>query len=340
MDIGDLKKRIFIDLTKVKDLAELEQFRIKYLGRKGEITFVLKSLKDLSIAKRKKLGTEANQFKKEIESKIENLKSQLIKQETKTKEREKKIDITAPGIRIVHGHLHPLTHIMRKIEDIFQSMGFRIIEGPDIETEYYNFDALNIPKDHPARDAWNTFWLKAKPEKLLLRAHTSPMQVRFMEKNNPPFRIIVPGRCFRYEATDASHSHTFYQLEGLMVDRHISLSNLKAILEMFIKRLYGEDIKFRWQPSYFPFVEPGLELLLGCTVCKGRGCSTCGNKGWIELIPCGMVHPNVFKAAGYVPGNWQGFAFGMGIDRIAMMKYRVNDIRLLYSSDLRFLNQF
>ena len=337
MTIKELKKKTFIDLTKVKNLADLEQFRIKYLGRKGEITSVLRSLKDLPIAKRKKLGIETNEFKKDIELEISNLKSQFIEQETK--ERRGKIDVTAPGIKMPRGHLHPLTLIMRKIEEIFQSMGFRIVEGPDIETEYYNFDALNIPKDHPARDVWSTFWLKTKP-KLLLRAHTSPMQVRFMEKNNPPLRIIVPGRCFRYEATDASHFHTFYQLEGLMVDRHISLSNLKAILESFVKKLYGDEVKIRWQPSYFPFVEPGMELLLSCTVCGGKGCPTCGNKGWLELIPCGMVHPNVFKAVGYVPGNWQGFAFGMGVDRIAMMKYKINDIRLLYSSNLNFLNQF
>ena len=338
MDIKDLKKQTASELAKVKTLADLEQYRIKYLGRKGEITGVLRSLKDLPPAKRKKIGTEANKFKKEIELKLGNLKSQMMEEDLER--RERKIDVTAPGTRVAPGHLHPLTLIMRKIEEIFQSMGFRIVEGPDIETEYYNFDALNIPKDHPARDAWNTFWLKTKPEKLLLRTHTSPMQIRYMEKNNPPFRIIVPGRCFRYEATDVSHSHTFYQVEGLMVDRNVSLSNLKAVLETFIKRLYGEDAKIRWQPSYYPFVEPGLDLLLSCTVCGGKGCSTCSNTGWIELIPCGMVHPNVFKGVGYVPGDWQGFAFGMGLDRIAMMKYKINDIRLLYSGDLRFINQF
>jgi phenylalanyl-tRNA synthetase alpha chain len=338
MNIEELKKQSTNDLAKIKNLVDLEQYRIKYLGRKGEITAVLRSLKDLPAGERKKIGIETNELKKDIGLKLFKLKNQLTEEETRKKER--KIDVTAPGIKIGRGHLHPMTLIARKIEEIFQSMGFKIVEGPDIETEHYNFDALNIPKNHPARDAWSTFWLKTKPEKLLLRAHTSPMQVRFMEKNNPPLRIIVPGRCFRYDATDPSHSHTFYQLEGLMVDRHTSFGNLKAILEMFIKRLYGEDAKIRWQPSYFPFVEPGLELLLRCTICGGKGCPTCGNKGWIELIPCGMVHPNVLKAAGYVPGNWQGFAFGMGVDRITMMKYRINDIRLLYSGDLHFLNQF
>lgn len=327
MDIKELKKKTFIDLTKIKNLADLEQFRIKYLGRKGEITFVLRSLKNLPVTKRKKLGIEANEFKKETGAKLDDLKNQFMEQGAQDK--EKKIDITAPGIKIIRGHLHPLTQIMRKIEDTFQSMGFRIIEGPDIENEYYNFDALNIPKDHPARDAWNTFWLKTKPEKLLLRTHTSPMQVRFMEKNNPPFRIIVPGRCFRYEATDASHFYNFYQLEGLMIDRHISIANFKAVIEEFLKKVFGQDIETRIRPSYFPFVEPGFEVDMRYS-----------SGGWLEIMGAGMVHPNVFKSAGYVPDQWQGFAFGMGIDRIAMLKYKINDIRLLYASDLRFLNQF
>jgi phenylalanyl-tRNA synthetase alpha chain len=329
MDIEDLKKRIFIDLTKVKNLADLEQFRIKYLGRKGAITSVLKSLKDLSMMERKKLGIETNRLKKETELKMGDLRGRFIKKEVEIKGKERRIDITAPGIKIVHGHLHPLTHIMRKVEDIFQSMGFRIVEGPDIETEYYNFDALNIPQDHPARDAWNTFWLKTKPQRLLLRTHTSPMQVRFMEKNNPPFRIIVPGRVFRYEATDASHFYNFYQLEGLMVDTHISIANFKAVVEEFLKKLFGEEIETRMRPSYYPFVEPGFDIEMKYPF-----------GGWMEIMGAGMVHPNVFKSVGYVPGNWQGFAFGIGIDRIAMLKYKINDIRLLYSSDLHFLNQF
>jgi phenylalanyl-tRNA synthetase alpha chain len=224
---------------------------------------------------------------------------------------------------------------MRKIEEIFQTIGFRIVEGPDIETEYYNFDALNIPKDHPARDAWNTFWLKTKPEKLLLRTHTSPMQIRFMEKNQPPFRIIVPGRVFRYEATDASHFYNFYQLEGLMVDKQINVANFKAIIEEFLKKLFGLDVEMRIKPSYFPFVEPGFEVDI-----RQNPKSQTPNPKWLEIIGAGMVHPNVFKAVGYVPSNWQGFAFGVGIDRIAMLKYKINDIRLLYSSDLRFINQF
>jgi phenylalanyl-tRNA synthetase alpha chain len=331
MDITKLKKQAFDELDKVKNPDDLEQFRIKYLGRKGEISSILRSLKNLSVIQRKKLGPQANKLRRELDQAFRNKESSI--QDTSYKIRGTKIDVTAPGIKPPQGHLHPLTHIMRKIEEIFLSMGFKIVEGPDIETEYYNFDALNIPEDHPARDAWDTFWIKSKiknqKSKLLLRTHTSPMQIRYMEKNNPPFRIVVPGRCFRYEATDASHSHTFYQLEGLMVDRHINVANFKAIIGEFLRKLFGQDAEMRMVPSYYPFVEPGFDIFMKFP-----------NGKWMEIMGAGMVHPNVFKAVGYVPGNWQGFAFGVGIDRIAMLKYKINDIRLLYSGDLKFLNQF
>ncbi len=333
MELKQIRKQAFEEIEKVKNPDELEAFRIKYLGRKGELADTLRSLRDLPVIQRKKVGQEANRFKGELESRIKKL-------EVRKKREKEKIDITAPGIKLPQGHLHPITQVLRQAEEIFQSMGFEVVEGPDIETEYYNFDALNIPEDHPARDLWDTFWLKTKPKHLLLKTHTSPMQVRYMEKNNPPLRIIVPGRCFRHEATDASHEATFHQVEGLMVGKDISLANLKGVLEEFMKRFYGSEVKLRWQPSYYPFVEPGLDLLMGCSVCKGRGCSTCEQRGWIEVIPCGMVHPNVFKAVGYNPANWQGFAFGMGLDRIAMMKYGIDDIRLFYKGDLRFLKQF
>ncbi len=329
MELKQIGKKAFKEIDKVKNLSDLEQFRIKYLGRKGELTAILRSLKGLPTTKRKKTGAEANKLKKELELQISNQKSRIVKQEIRKKETERKIDVTAPGIKPSQGHLHPLTLIMRKIEEIFLSMGFKIIEGTDIETEHYNFDALNVPKDHPARDVWDTFWLKTKGERLLLRTHTSPMQIKYMEENNPPLRIIVPGRCFRYEATDASHHHTFYQLEGLMVDRHINVANFKAIIQEFFRKLFGEDIEMKMIPTYYPFVEPGFDIQMKFP-----------NGKWMEIVGAGMVHPNVFKSAGYVPGNWQGFAFGMGIDRIAMMKYRINDIRLLYSGDLKFLQQF
>jgi phenylalanyl-tRNA synthetase alpha chain len=252
------------------------------------------------------------------------------------------IDVTAPGKKPVSGHLHPLTQAKRKVEDIFQKMGFQIVLGPEIESEWYNFDALNIPSDHPARDLWDTFYLK---NGFLLRTHTSPMQVRFMEKNNPPLRIVVPGRIFRHEATDASHEMTFYQVEGLMIGKKVSAANFKVVIQEFFQRFFEKKVKIRMRPSFFPFVEPGFEVDMSCLVCNGKGCPVCSKTGWIEMMGAGMVHPNVLKAAKLIPhrkdgSGWQGFAFGVGLDRMTMMKHKVDDIRLFYSGDLRFLNQF
>jgi phenylalanyl-tRNA synthetase alpha chain len=341
------KKNIQNEIDAAKTLRELDQVFRKYLGKKGEITQILRSVKNLPKEKKVKVGKEINELKNFLEIKF-NEKIQELKEKIEREIEEKEwIDVTLPGKKIEVGHLHPLTQIKRKIEEIFQAIGFSIVEGPEIETEWYNFDALNVPLEHPAREMQATLWIKQKnrenlptTKKLLMRTHTSPVQIRYMQKNNPPFRIIVIGRVFRAEATDAYHEVQFYQIEGLMVDKKVSLANLKWVLETFMKSFFGKDIKFRWQPSYFPFVEPGLELLINCNICKGKGCSTCGNRGWVEIIGCGMVHPNVFKAAGLNPKNWQGFAFGMGLDRLAMMKYKINDIRLFYSGDLRFLKQF
>jgi len=328
MESKQIGKQAFDELGRIENLAELEKFRIKYLGRKGKLTVVLRSLKDLPISQRKKVGQETNRLKVELIKTIKKKNKEI--ENWKLKIGNSKIDITAPGVKLPQGHLHPITQVLLQVEEVFQSMGFKVVEGPDIETEYYNFDALNIPDEHPARDVWDTFWLKTKPERLLLRTHTSPMQAKYMEKNNPPLRIIVPGRVFRYEATDASHSHTFYQIEGLMVDKDISVANFKAVIEEFFKRLFKQDIKIRLRPGYFPFTEPSFEVDL-----KGGKF-----KNWLEIMGAGIVHPNVFKAAGYNPANWQGFAFGMGLDRIVMMKYGIDDIRLFYKGDLRFLNQF
>ena len=325
MTINQIKERALNDLEKIQNPLELEMFRVKYLGRKGELTAILRSLKDLPIDQRKKIGEQANKFREELETAIENKKKEIGN--WKLEIGNSRIDITAPGIKLSQGHLHPITKILRQVEEAFGSMGFEVVEGPDIETEHYNFDALNIPAEHPARDVWDTFWLK---NGLLLRTHTSPMQARYMEKNNPPLRIIVPGRVFRYEATDASHSHTFYQIEGLMVDKEISAANFKAVIEEFFKKLFSKDITIRLRPSYFPFTEPSFEV----DVRGGKF------KDWLEIMGAGMVHPNVFKAAGYNPNDWQGFAFGMGLDRLAMIKYGIDDIRLFYSGDLRFLKQF
>jgi len=306
----------------------------EYLGKKGKLTRILRSLEKMPKAKRIRVGKEANQLKNFLEEKMEQKKSSFVKT---TEDKEEWIDITVPGKKPLFGHLHPLTLVKRKVEEIFQAMGFSIIEGPAMETEWYNFDALNIPKDHPARDLWDTFYLKTG---FLLRTHTSPGQIRFMEKNNPPLRIIVPGRVFRHEATDASHEINFYQIEGLMVDKKISVANFKAIIQEFLQRFFERPVKIRVRPSYFPFTEPSFEVDVTCLNCGGKGCSACQQTGWMEMMGAGMVHPNVFKNSGLVPKNWQGWAFGMGMDRLAMMKYKINDIRLFYSGDFRFLNQF
>jgi len=261
----------------------------------------------------------------------------MAKKELKISTKKDLFDATIPGEKIESGSLHPLTLVLKKTEKIFTQMGFSIALGPEIETEWHNFDALNIPKDHPARDMWDTFWLKNNK---LLRTHTSPVQIRYMKKNSPPIRIIAPGRIFRHEATDDSHEINFYQLEGLMIDKNVSAANFKAIIQEFFSRFFDKVVETRLRPSFFPFTEPSFEVDMSCVVCEGTGCSVCSQTGWIELMGAGMVHPNVLKAGGINPKYWQGFAFGIGIDRLAMMKYKINDIRLLYSGDLRFLKQF
>ncbi|MFA6493083.1 MAG: phenylalanine--tRNA ligase subunit alpha [Patescibacteria group bacterium] len=240
---------------------------------------------------------------------------------------------------MIKGHLHPLTQVERELVSIFSKLGFEVIEGPDIESEWYNFDALNMPKDHPARDMQDTFAIKDQSN-MVLRTQTSAGQVAYMENHKPPFRIIIPGEVFRRDEADASHSPNFYQIEGLVVDKKVSMANLKGTLAQFIKEFFGENTKIRWRPGYFPFVEPGMEVDVSCTICGGKGCPTCKRTGWVELLGAGMVHPNVFKAAGYNPEEVQGFAFGVGLDRLVMMKYNINDIRILYSGDMRFLKQF
>ncbi len=335
--IKSIKQRALDEIKKAKNLADLEKLRVKYLGRKSELVGILRTLKDLPFTERKDIGKIANQAREEIESIIKNRETAVKNLELNALEEKEKIDITYPGKKIREGHLHPLTKVREEIEEIFMSMGFLVVDGREIEDEFHNFDALNIPKDHPARDMWDTFWLK---DGNLLRTHTSSVQIRFMEENKPPFRMIAPGRCYRYEQVDASHEAVFNQVEGLMIEESITLANLKSLLSTFMRIYYGKEIRLRWQPSYFPFVEPGLELMMGCTVCGMRGCSVCKQSGWIEVIPCGMVHTNVLKYIGIDPDKWQGFAFGMGLDRLTMMRHKIDDIRLFYSGDLRFLEQF
>ena len=338
LDLKKLKIEVENEIEKAGNLKELDEIFRKYLGKKGKITQILRSLKNLPERKRKETGKLANQIKKEIGKIIKEKKEKF--QVSSFRLQEKWFDITVPGKKPAVGHLHPLTLTIRKATEIFQNLGFTVIEGPEIEDGWHNFDALNIPPNHPARDLWNTIWLKNGKTQYLLRTHTSPVQIHYMEKNNPPLRIIAPGRVFRYEATDASHEINFYQLEGLMIGKDISVANFKAVIQEFFSRFFGREIEIRLRPSFFPFVEPGFEVDISCFTCGSRGCSVCKKTGWIEIMGAGMVHPNVLKAGGINPKLWQGFAFGMGMDRLAMMKFKINDIRLFYSSDLRFLNQF
>jgi phenylalanyl-tRNA synthetase alpha chain len=348
VNLKTLKNRVKKEIKKVADLKELNGVFNKYLGKRGELTSVLRSLKTLPEKKRKKKGKLANKIKREIEEIIDEKKKKF--QASSFKPQEEWIDITRPGKKPILGHLHPLTQVKRDVEEIFQSMGFSVVEGPDIETEWYNFDALNIPKDHPARDVWDTFYLK---NGLLLRTHTTPVDVRYMKKNNPPLRIIIPGNVFRHEATDPSHEFQLLQVDGLMIDKDISVANFKATVGEFFRRFFRKEVGFRLRPDYFPFTEPSFDISISCVVCGGKGCSTCKNSGWVELAGAGMIHPNVLKNSGLNPKEWhpakrgkeprsawQGWAFGFGLDRLAMMKYRIDDIRLFRSGDLRFLNQF
>jgi len=338
--IDKVRKKFAEDLKKLSDKQSLEDLRVKYLGRKGELNKILEKVKTLGEKERAEHGRQLNAFKQEIE--------QLLKdswQKVKTASRqlaEEWFDITAPGAKPLVGHWHPRTLVLREIENIFKSLGFSVVDGPELETQWYNFEALNMPKDHPARDMQDTFYVKnpAGGEDLVLRTHTSPNQIRFMEKNEPPFRIIVPGKVFRNEATDASHEYQLHQFEGLMVDKNISVANFKAIVDEFFQRLYGLKAKIRLRPSFFPFTEPSFEVDMACVFCDQKGCRVCKNAGWLEMGGAGMVNQFVFESAGYVRNEWQGFAFGFGIDRLAMLKYHINDIRLLTGGDMRFLKQF
>lgn len=330
--LPDLKEQALHEIKEAKDVKALEAVRVKYLGRKdGELTKILRSLKDMTLADRRKLGPAANALREQLE---EALAKKLEKMAAHPPARL--ADITMPGKKIPLGHLHPLTRMEMEIREIFRGLNFSAVEGPEVESEYYNFDALNIRANHPARDMWNTFWLTKKDsERMLLRTHTSPVQVRYMETHKPPFQIIVPGRVFRYEATDASHEINFHQVEGLMVGPNVTLANFKYIIESFFKQLFGPDLQMRFRPSYFPFVEPGLEVDI-----KFFKKETGEESKWLEVMGAGMVHPKVFEAVKYNPKEVRGFAFGLGLERLAMIKYGIPDIRLFYSGDLRFINQF
>ncbi len=337
--IKKIEKQALEEIDKAEVSDEVEALRVKYSGRKSELTNVLRGLKDLSPQERKEMGELSNQTKNVIEDKLDNKELEIKNQELKNVEEKEKVDITYPGKKISGGHLHPLTQVRYDIEEIFMSMGFLVVDDREVEDEFHNFDALNMPRNHPARDMQDTFWLKNGS---VPRTHTSSVQVRFMEKNKPPFRIIVPGRVYRNENSDATHDSNFHQVEGLIVAKsgEITVANAKSIISEFMKGLFGKETKVRLRPSYFPFVEPGFEFDASCPYCKGEGCRICKGCGWIELGGAGMVNQNVFTSVGLTEDEFEGFAFGFGIERLAMIKYGIDDIRLFHAGDLRFLEQF
>jgi phenylalanyl-tRNA synthetase alpha chain len=336
--LQQLKTRGLDEIKKIGDLNQLRSFEIKYLGRKGELTKILRTVGELPAEERGKAGDLANQVKQILASEIGRVKKSFGEKGMGAVDKKEWIDVTASKMKDGFGHLNPVSKVQYELEDIFSSMGFMVLDGPELESEYYNFEALNIPSWHPARDMQDTFY--AEGDGLLMRTHTSPMQVRTMEKYGAPLRAIVPGRCFRNEATDARHEHTFYQLEGFMVDKNISMANLKAVLEVVAKKLYGPETRLRLRPKYYPFVEPGVNGEVTCFLCHGKGCRLCKNTGWLEIFGAGLIHPNVLKAGGINPEKWSGFAFGFGLTRLAMSKYGIDDIRLFCGGDIRFLNQF
>lgn len=342
--LQQIKTQALSEIEKAVSVKTLYEMQVKYLGRNGELTQIMHGLADLSKEEKPVMGKLCNEAKEALEAAFAKKEDELENAEVRAKLRDAWIDVTAPGTSYEVGHIHPLSKIQYEVEQIFSDMGFAIADGPEVESEYYNFEGLNIPAHHPARDMQDTFFVKSSAEKkhgrLVLRTHTSPVQVRMMEKYGAPLRIIVPGRVFRNEATDARHEHTFNQVEGLMIDSDISLAHLKGVMQEFLTRLFGREMKVRFRPGYFPFVEPGLELDISCTLCNAVGCRVCKYTGWIEFMGAGMVHPNVLRASNINPKKYQGWAFGFGLTRLTMMKYGIDDIRLLSSGDLRFLEQF
>jgi phenylalanyl-tRNA synthetase alpha chain len=333
--IQQLKAAALQRIEEASDRDALEKVRVDVLGRKGLLAQF--NMGALPVEERKIGGQALNAAKQELTAAFETKSQSFAAQELNARLRDEWLDLTLPAPEPQPGSLHPVTIIQNEIEDLFTSLGFAVLDGPEVETEYHNFDALNIPAEHPARDMQDTFWLANGH---LLRTHTSPVQVRGMEKLGPPLRMIAPGRVFRNEEVDASHEHTFYQLEGMMVDRNVSVANLIYFMKTLLSAIFHRDAEVRLRPGYFPFVEPGFELDIRCLICGGPGCSVCKQSGWVELLPCGLVHPNVLRMSGIDPDVWGGFAFGLGLTRLAMMRYGIDDIRLLASGDLRFLRQF
>jgi len=333
--LGEIRTAFEKDLAACGDPARLEDIRTAYLGRKGGLTEVLRSIAGLSPQEKAEVGKQANILKNDFTAKLQEL---AVKLESSHAPKNKSVlDITLPGISRRSGTSHPLTKTLARINEIFVSLGFNIAEGDEIETEFYNFEALNIPLDHPSRDAFDTFYIEGK---YLLRSHTSNVQIHIMQSQKPPVQAIMPGRVYRPDAVDASHSFMFHQVEGLMVGKGIRFSDLKGTLLLFCKSMFGDDIKLRFRPHFFPFTEPSAEVDISCIICKGKGCRVCKGNGWLEIMGSGMVNPKVFEAVGYDPAAYTGYAFGMGVERIAMLLYGIDDIRLFYENDVRFLKQF
>lgn len=332
-NIDQIKKEALAEIQQAADIEQIKSLSVKYLGRKGLVTLFLRNISNLPVEERPEAGKKANQVKGILEKACEAAIERFSAIEAN---KDDGIDVTLPGRPAPRGSLHPITQITRRICDVFSRMGFNIAEGPEVETDYYNFEALNIPKNHPARDMQDTFYIS---ENIVLRTHTSPIQVHIMEKHKPPVRVIAPGKVYRCDS-DLTHTPMFHQVEGLLVDERVSFGDLKGVLTAFIQEVFDDRTSLRFRPSFFPFTEPSAEVDILCVMCRGKGCKVCSNTGWLEVLGCGMVHPAVFENVGYDTGRYSGFAFGMGVERIAMLKYGINDIRLFYEGDLRFLKQF
>lgn len=334
--LEEIRKQIDAELANATKEAELLEIKTKYLGRKGVLTGLLRNISAVSVEQRPQFGKLCNEIKETVSSRIENALAGLVLIKKDQELLSERIDITLPGRGIRHGRIHPVIQICKEICDIFAGLGFSVVEGPEVELDYYNFEALNIPKDHPARDMQDTFYVE---ENIVLRTHTSPVQIRTMEKYKPPIRILSPGRVYRPDS-DVSHTPMFHQIEGLMVDKGVTFGDLKGVLTYFLKHVFGDDTALKFRPSFFPFTEPSAEVDIKCVMCKGKGCRVCGQSGWLEILGSGMVDPEVFKNVGYDPNEVSGFAFGLGLERIAMLKYGISDIRLFFENDWRFLEQF
>ncbi len=335
--LQSIKASAQTEINEITSAEQLEAFRVKYLGKKGVLTDVLKGMGKLSAEERPVIGQLANEIRNFLEDIVSKMQTEIKAKELEEKIKSEKIDITMPGEKFVTGGRHPLTLVLDKLKDIFIGMGFSIVEGPEIELDYYNFEALNLPPDHPARDTQDTFYIT---DNVLLRTQTSPVQVRTMEQQKPPIRIIAPGRVFRSDSVDATHSPVFHQIEGLVVDKGVTMADLKGTLDTFCKKLYGEGIQSRFRPHHFPFTEPSAEMDISCPACHGKGCRVCKGEGWVEILGAGMVHPKVLKNCNIDPEVYSGFAFGIGLERVAMRQFDIDDLRLFYENDLRFLKQF